>query len=139
MHLISIFWILIVTCSAADLSPPISHVSFEYLQLYEPWQTAPCLHSKSNPYDWEVQCNDVIRTRKFSVHLALSFYPHSSSNNSSYELLYWVTDLTDPANPNHNSTTIWVHNDGTENKARLIEVSLGIENDLAALKLSLNM
>jgi len=61
-------------------------------------------------YDWRVNCVDSkIRLKKdFRVHLMATRYPHASPPLVTYELLYWVTDLSLPGFPSSGSSS-WYH------------------------------
>jgi hypothetical protein len=53
-----------------------------------------CSHThqnEENPYDWTVKCADAKGVEKrFTVHLAVSRFHHSTKPEVTYEVLYWV-------------------------------------------------
>lgn len=115
-----------------------SEISFRYQRLVEPWEEGSCEHAPAATFaDWNVTCREGDRVLKYIVHLVLSFYPKTIHGVSAYELLYWVTDFTDPSSPKSTSTTLWIHNSETGNRLSVIEASQGVEGDLAALRLTL--
>jgi hypothetical protein len=131
-----IFILLFASIAFAD-EP--SQLHFEYKELLEPFDTYSCNHLKANVgiFDWDVSC--AIRggeTRKFFAHVVVSQYPKTNFGVNSYEILYWVTDMSDPMKFHNSSSTFWIHNSSTENKMNVLEASQGIENDNAYLKLS---
>ncbi|MCB0417993.1 MAG: hypothetical protein H6617_10870 [Bdellovibrionaceae bacterium] len=115
-------------------------IQFQYISLTSERQFS-CTHQKSEVglYEWDVQCEVDGKAHNYFVHLALHFYPKTIHGTNAYELLYWVTDMTDPRNPKHDSSTIWIHNGSKENYMRVLEASQGIENDLAYLKLTVKL
>lgn len=129
-----VFFILFGTQLYAE-SPEQLH--FEYQELVEPYTKFECSHQKANVgiYDWDVLCEGKDFTRKYFAHVAVSFYPKTVFGVNSYEVLYWVTDATNAKKYLHSSSTIWMHNSSRENTLHVLEVSQGVENDLAALKL----
>ncbi|MEZ4750261.1 MAG: hypothetical protein R3B54_06445 [Bdellovibrionota bacterium] len=118
---------------AADLG-------FQYISLANDRQVA-CDHKKADVgvYEWDVECNVDGKLHSYFVHLALHFYPKTIHGKNAYELLYWVTDMTEAAHPKHDSSTIWIHNGSEQNYMRVLEASQGIENDLAYLKLTIKL
>lgn len=120
--------------------PVRGDVLFTYQKLTDPFPETRCsTQALPNPYDRKVMCElDGIR-HEFVVHLALGFYPKTIEGVSAYELLYWVTDFTDPKLPKNDSTTLWIHNSHEENRMKRIESSLGIENDEAYLRLKIRL
>ena len=133
--------VLLLTPLIANSSPinlRAGNIEFRYQSLQEPFPSFPCTHKpdpNENPYDRQVECKDpqTGRLHSYDVHLALDFY----SGVSKYELLYWVTDKTDKDNYGHSSSTIWIHNGAQGNQMKDIEVSQGIEQDNAYLKLQI--
>lgn len=115
-------------------------VTFLYQKLTEPFDSAPCQFemSPTNPFDRTVRCELNGVRHEFDVHLMLSFYPKSNEGGSAYELLYWVTDLSEPK-PKHDSHTLWFHNENSDDRARVIESSVGIEDDNAYLRMKIRL
>ena len=113
-------------------------IKFEYQELIEPFNKYDCSHVKSSVglYEWDVQCSVDGFLKKYFVHLVKSFYPKTIFGVNAYEILYWVTDTTLSTDYKHNSVSIWLHNSSNENKLNLLETFLGVENDLAALRLT---
>lgn len=95
-----------------------------------------CKHNPINEwYDWTVYCGEKSE-KVFTVHLALSLYQRQVIPKNSYELLYWIVDNSDNRNSKNHGTTIWAH---FKEPADFHEffVSLGVEDDTAALYLTL--
>jgi hypothetical protein len=84
--------------------------------------------------DWNVTCG----AKKYIVHLWVTVYDRPVLPKQSYEILYWVTDLS--ASPSQQgaqqaeSTTVWFHFREPSDLYQL-QVSLGLENDSAELQL----
>jgi hypothetical protein len=112
-------------------------MQFVYQSMSEPFEKGNCTHQKdaSLPYDYTVSCPLRGRTTSYRVHLALSYYPKTNLGLSAYEILYWVTDITDPQHPKGDSSTFWIHQDTPNAKPTVFQLSQGIENDTAALQL----
>lgn len=114
-----------------------NEITFIHIQNESPWESAKCTHfSAEQSYDWNVTCdlNGTIKT--YLVHLALDFYPFSQFVKSAYELLYWITDRSNPSSPKFSSTSMWIHSSLEDPRANLFEVGLGVDEDHATLKLS---
>lgn len=116
-----------------------SKIEFIYQQLGEPWDSVNCEQEaiESNPYDRNVFCSLNGIKHWFLVHLVLNYYPKTNEGLGAYEMLYWVTDFTDPKQPRSDSHTLWIHNSSAENRVKLFESSVGIENDNAYLRLKI--
>ncbi len=138
--LLAVFVCLPTFSSAVELKP--EQVRFQYLGLFEPYVTGTCTHMLNdpdqNPFDWDVLCNVEGKVHRYTVHLAVDFYPKTAQGVSAYEILYWVSDST-LAKTNHSSSTTWVHNTEANNRMAFLELSQGIEDDAAYLKLELNL
>ena len=69
-----------------------------------------CTQVLSNPdtQDWDVTCGKGTETRKYTVHLWVTEYDRPVLPKQSFEVLYWVTDMTS-AQPVSNGTTFWLH------------------------------
>ena len=64
-------------------------------------------------------------------------YTHPTAPRLSTEVLYWVTDLTDPNNARGTSTTVWFNvNDPTTLSS--IDVTESVDDDLSGLDLTLS-
>ncbi len=49
------------------------------------------LQTEENPYDWTVKCaGEKGVEKRFTVHLAVSRFQHSTKPEVTYEVLYWV-------------------------------------------------
>jgi hypothetical protein len=112
-------------------------LQFVYQRLGEPFEKWNCSHQKEPnlPYDYTVDCHLKRRITKYRVHLAVSYYPKTSLGLSAYEILYWVTDISDPARPISDSSTTWIHQDSPNVRPTVFQLSQGVENDAAALQL----
>lgn len=101
-----------------------------------------CRHEIENAasQDWKVFCQDATgrHKREYGVHLWLSAYRHATPPELSYELLYWVTDRTQPRVRVYDSTTIWFHLDRISQVSR-VQARVGVENDSAGLYLELKI
>ena len=88
--------------------------------------------------DWIVQCGEGARseTRRYRVHLWVTLYERATTPRQSYEVLYWITDLSPGATPaaSASSTTIWFNFEDPA-KFTQIDLRLGVENDTAGLHL----
>ena len=100
-----------------------------------------CVHAveTAESQDWKVTCTNGPKTisKQFSVHLWVTQYPRPSDPRVSYEILYWVTDLSNPHKPTAASSTIWVHlKDPSELSG--LELAQGVDEDTAGLYLTIN-
>ncbi len=132
----------IFTCTAsADAKKEIDltkrEVSFEYTDMEGTTGLLPCKKSHTeSPYDLDVECVVGKEVHRYTVHLLLNFYTHESEQKSSYELLYWVVDHTISGKPGFSSSSTWIHNKTMVPAVDKLEVSQGIEQDQAYLKLT---
>lgn len=83
--------------------------------------------------DWLVTCGP----KKYTVHLWVTAYPHSTVPRLSYEVLYWITDISIPGQAHGASTTVWFHLKDPSYLS-LLQIRLGVENDTAVLALDLD-
>ena len=99
--------------------------------------TLDCTHvlQDADAQDWAVTCGTGQDTRKYVVHLWLTEYDRPVLPKQSFELLYWVTDMT-PAQPVSNSTTIWYHFREPSDLYE-IQASISLEQDTAELQLEI--
>jgi hypothetical protein len=131
-----IFLILVITflasLSMASIQPSMLH--FEYRST-DGNEKLACVHQIQNAaaQDWLVTCGN----KKYSVHLWVSAYIHEKAPKLSYEVLYWVSDLSVQGQPHGSSTTVWFHLQDPSYLS-LLQVSLGVENDSAQLHLDLD-
>lgn len=119
---------------------PFTHaleLQFTQQSLLEPFEAEACTYVKSavGAHEFDVNCGE----KKYSVHLVLSHYPKTQHGTSAYELLYWVTDFTDPFKPVSDSTTLWIHNSLSENRMTVLEAAQGVQNDTAQLRMVLKL
>lgn len=87
--------------------------------------------------DWLVECtNEAGGVKKFVVHLWATIY--TPQDGPKLELLYWITDVTDPNKRVSHSQTTWLH---FEKEVNLKNVTLneGVDNDSAYLRLTLKL
>jgi hypothetical protein len=124
---------------AIELDP--KSIEFTYQKNLEPFESGECEHQKSpvGLFEWDIRCKIGGEIRKYAVHLVISHYQKTQHGLSAYEVLYWVTDWTSATTPVSDSSTIWFHNDHKENRATVVEVAQGIENDLASLRLLIRL
>ncbi len=116
-----------------------AEIRFQYQDLLDPYTTHACEWKKSTVglYEYDVTCEVDLVKRVFFVHLVLQWYPKTIHGVSAYELLYWVTDFTSMSKPKNYSMTVWSHNSVTENRLQFLDAALGIDSDLAYLKLQI--
>lgn len=133
------FSILTLGVRAAELSQ-LAELRFEYQQLTGDFQKFSCAHEKASVglFEWDVVCQEANREHRYFVHLVLNRYRKTSLGKGSYELLYWVTDMSQ-ARPAHDSMTLWLHNSDEAHHMAATEASLGVEDDQAYLKLTLRL
>jgi hypothetical protein len=116
-------------------------LEFRYQELLEPFDQVECKHEKAavGLFEWDVYCKLGEQIHVFAVHLVLSRYGRTRYGESAYELLYWVTDRSQSQVRVFDSSTLWIHLDQAQTRASVIETSVGIENDLAALRLAITV
>jgi hypothetical protein len=139
MRILTILSFFLATQLSHGLEP--SQMTFRYQRLVGGFENFPCRHEKASVglYEWDVFCDLNGETHKYFVHLVLQFYPQTSHGTNAYELLYWVTDVTDPMAARHDSSSLWFHNSSPDNFLKVLEASQGIEDDHAYLKLTLHL
>lgn len=108
-----------------------------------------CTHALANRdnQDWEVKCPDPMQRadRKYIVHLWITGYTHpvpqpkdpEMGPELTYEILYWVTDWSDPAKPVNSGTTLWFHLKKFSEMMAL-QMNLSVEDDRARLRMELD-
>ena len=116
-------------------------ITFLHQDNVEPWDASPCSHKLSTVglFEWDVVCFKNGNWQKYAVHLVLSRYERTAFGGAGYELLYWITDWADPRSPRSTSTSMFIHLAKTEEKALVVDAVTGIENDMAGLRLSLDL
>jgi hypothetical protein len=122
-----------------DLKP--EQLSFTYRQLVAPYDEVECQHAKKDLglYEWDVVCKRDGSKQSYTVHLAVTFYPKTSDGVGAYEVLYWVTDWMAPPMQSSHSTSLWIHNSREDNRVTRFDISQGVENDLAGLKMTISL
>jgi hypothetical protein len=102
---------------------------------FEEGEALACEHQLKDPaaQDWEVSCGD---QKKYVVHLWVTAYTHESEPRMSYEILYWVTDMSRPDHTSSSGATTWVHLKDPSALAA-IETRQSVDNDTAGLYLEL--
>ncbi len=115
-------------------------MQFVFQSMGQPYQKWDCTYQKDAnlPYDYTVACPVTRKTRNYRVHLAIAYYPKTRLGLSAYEILYWVTDFTDPSHPTSHSSTTWIHQDTQNVRPTVFQLSQGVDNDLAALQLTVD-
>jgi hypothetical protein len=122
-----------------SISPDMLH--FDYAQ-NEGDVSLDCTQTLEDPQaqDWIVNCgtDKTILRRKYRVHLWVTMYEHPVAPQQSYEVLYWVSDLSPQASSQSSasSTTVWFNFESLATVAQ-IDLRLGVENDIASLHLLL--
>lgn len=112
-------------------------LKFSY-KTFEGDKDLKCFHEYADEFkfDWNVTCKDQNTFYKiFRVHLSLKQYSHPTPPNSTFEVLYWVTDRT----TNHvygNGTSFWLN---TKNKSEFHSLTMGqsVDSDTAGLYLEI--
>lgn len=139
--LASIIFAVFTIWAGEALALEAGQISFLHQENVEPWESAACQHKLSpiGLFEWDVVCVKNGRYLKYGVHLVLNRYPRTRPGGAGYELLYWVTDWTDPAHPKSTSTTLFMHLATEEDHALLMEGATGIDNDLASLRLTIDL
>lgn len=110
---------------------------FEYYT-FDGEKNIPCSHQlkDADAQDWSVKCGN---EKNFIVHLWITAYPHDQAANStskmSYEILYWVTDFSQPGHPIGSSSTLWLN---LKQKSELdtMQFTQSVDQDAAGLRLS---
>ena len=106
-----------------------------------PQAEVPCTHAVLNAdaQDWTVKCGDGANQRSYTVHLWLTPYQHATGPNKiSYELLYWITDNTDPRVAHSSGTTIWFHLRELSSLAS-VQANESVEDDTARLAVEIQL
>lgn len=131
--------LLLVLSISAWGTPELRNFSFDYVQNLEPYEVFSCTHEKASVglYEWNVDCNFRGSIKRFWVHLAASKYGKTSFGQNAYEVLYWVTNA-DSQTHRHSSTSLWIHNSEETNQVNRLVSSLGVEEDDAYLRVTLN-
>jgi hypothetical protein len=129
-----------------DLKP--EQLTFTY-RSFEGGEDLKCtqeLESEASQ-DWSVVCKSSAESkngeasktslRTYRVHLWLTAYTHPQPPRLSYEILYWVTDLTNRKTESAGSTT-WFH---LRDPSALdsLEIRQSVENDTAGLYLEIRL
>ena len=128
---------------AGNIDLGAKNLRFEY-QEAEPVSGSgsyPCTHAPGPTVrDWRVDCEAEGTVHRFLVHLLLNFYVHPKAveGGSSYELLYWVGDATDPYKTEFGSTSMWIHNRSKAPEMTSFDISQGVERDLASLRMKVS-
>lgn len=135
------FFLLFVSAIAHAKPIPKSltpeQVKFSY-KSFEGDKDLKCFHEYADEFkfDWNVTCKDQSTFFKlFRVHLSLSQYSHPTAPQTTYEVLYWVTDKT--TNQVYgNGSSLWLN---TKNKSEFHSLTMGqsVDADTAGLYLEI--
>lgn len=102
---------------------------------FEEGEALACRHKikDSQAQDWDVLCGE---GKKYVVHLWVTAYTRDVRPRVSYEILYWVTDVSRPDRSSGSGATTWVH---LQDPSALdaIETRQSVDNDTAGLYLEL--
>ncbi len=95
-------------------------------------ETLNCTHELIDPFaqDWDVICvaDSSAYTRSYRVHLWVTQYGHDSGPiKLSLEILYWITDNTNPTKPIDGGGTSWIHL-ADVSQIRALELTQYVEN-----------
>ena len=112
---------------------------FFHYSTFDAGETMDCKPTVENAdsQDWRVVCSNSKSRREYTVHLWVSIYTHSAAPLLSYEILYWVTDLTDPAHSIQTGSTVWFHVNDPTSLASL-EISDTVDDGTAGLYLTVS-
>jgi len=102
---------------------------------YQPHESAgtDCTYSEgTQPHGFHVKCGQ----KQFRIHHFAR--PHLNSKQLSWEVLYWVTNLSTTATSENVGTSLWVKADP---QSQLQEFKLGqsVDNDTATLDLTISL
>ena len=106
-----------------------------------PQAEVPCSHAilNADAQDWTVKCGEGNHQTSYTVHLWLTPYQHATGPNKiSYELLYWITDNTDPKLVHSSGTTIWFHLKELSSLSS-VQASESVEDDTARLAVEIQV
>jgi hypothetical protein len=128
----------LLLASSGNLSITPEMLKFNYIR-FEGGAFLRCAHRLEDAaaQDWRVSCEGEGIRREYRVHLWVTHYTRNVEPRSSYEVLYWVTDLSEPGETHGVGTTIWFHLKD-ESALHSISVSQSVENDTAGLYLDLD-
>lgn len=136
--------IILFLCSPAlfgQSDSTFSQMKFKFVG-FEDGLYLDCTHELENAdtRDYLVNCKDQSISRQFRVHLWLTRY--APLNNTSYELLYWVTETTHLPNQaislQGRSHTTWFHLEGDAH-LKSISTNLGFDNETHSLHLDADL
>lgn len=133
--------IALASLFVSSVSFAVPQLRFEYQELAGEYERYSCQHKKNAHRSYLVWCQKGSQMKKYRIHLSVTRYPKTVFGSSGYEILYWITDLSNRLRnvlPN-DSVTVWVHNSEDNNLARAIELRQGIENDVAQLNLYIRL
>jgi hypothetical protein len=118
-----------------------NQIDFKFQSLLEPYEVMDCIHKRreQRPQDWVVFCTNGRITYSFDVHLVVNYYPMTSEKMPAYEVLYWVYNRNSRNHSANSSSTSWHYLNSKDSRINLMQVSQGILNDEAYLKLQLRL
>ena len=118
-----------------------TQISFIHQENVEPWDSSQCFHKLSvvGLFEWDVVCFKNGKYLKYSVHLVVNRYPKTRLGGAGYEILYWVTDWTDPSQPGSTSNSLFMHMATPDERALVVESATGIDNDMSSLRLTIDL
>lgn len=140
LRVIFTFALFLWAVPALALELGSDQLTFRYQQINEPYGVIPCTQEKLpvGLFEWKVTCQNEREKHEYFVHLVVQFYPQTIHGKNAYEVLYWVTDLTTMPTK-HDSSTIWIHNNESTSFIKVLELSQGIEDDNAYLRLAVRL
>lgn len=139
--------IFLLSASAMARTLPGTNLKIDESMLHFSHQPAEspseltCRHTIKNPasQDWDVICRseDGKQSRRYSVHLWVTAYPRETPAKVSYEVLYWVDDVSESMIRSHGST-IWFH---LKERAGIERLELGqfVDGGLSSLDLAITV
>ena len=140
LSLLGILFSSFAFAESGNLKVTPEMLQFDYASI-DGSMTLDCKPTLEDPLsqDWIVQCgNAATEIRKYRVHLWVTLYERAVTPKQSYEVLYWLTDLSPgvSAQASASSTTIWFNFENTTSLTQ-IDLRLGVENDAASLHMTL--
>ncbi len=140
LHIIvgALFGLIGTTTQAQNFRPLPENMKFEY-QDFEGTTRYKCSHSLENALsqDFLVDCHDELGAvkRRYRVHLWVTAYHRQISPKLSFEILYWLSDLSNNV-VEGSGTTTWVNLKDAANLHSLY-LSQSVDKNSAGLNLEI--
>lgn len=114
-------------------------LNFTY-QDYNGDVSAICEHrlESAESQDWIVECKrESLLKKRFRVHLWLTEYLRAEAPAFTLEILYWVSDLSEPTKTKDTGTTLLL-DFASHSRVHGVNIKQGVDNDTAGLYLKIN-